>query len=76
MATQIFRPDLALLLPRPTEPFRGATYDVGHHARLEKSSELDGPKGNVFRGFFFAMLFNLFLLLTGAAAWELWQVLR
>ncbi|HEX5234803.1 MAG TPA: hypothetical protein VFW25_05675 [Silvibacterium sp.] len=73
MATQVFRPDYALLLPRPTDPFRGATYDIGHQGIQEDSAELEGEKGNVFRGFFFAMLFNLFLLLTGAAGWEVWR---
>lgn len=76
MATQFFGPDYALLLPRPTDPLHGATYDVGHSGVLDKRAESENEGGNILRGFFFAMLLNLFLLLTGAAGWEIWRILR
>jgi hypothetical protein len=38
--------------------------------------ELHEEDGNVFRGLFFALLFNLFLLLTGSVDWELWRLMR
>jgi hypothetical protein len=76
MATQIFRPDHALLLPHPTAPFCGATYDVGPRVVADESAQPDCEVSSVFRGFVFAMFFNLFLALTGAACWELWRIFR
>jgi len=35
----------------------------------------ENPIG-VFRGLAFAVLFNLMLMLTGVAGWELWRLLR
>lgn len=35
----------------------------------------ENPVG-VFRGLVYAMVFNLMLVLTGAAGWELWRLLR
>jgi hypothetical protein len=64
MATQIFGTDHASLLPLQAD----ACSDAGH--------EVKEKDGNIFRGFFFAMLFNLFLVLTGVAGWELWRILR
>lgn len=64
MATQIFGTNHAALLPRPA----GVREDV----------DLDTPEveGGAIRGFFFAMIFNAMLLLTGAAGWELWRLMR
>lgn len=76
MATHIMGADHGLLLPRPTDSCWGATYDAGCDARPEQSREIHQGDGSVFRGFFFAMLFNLFLLLVGAAGWEVWRVVR
>ncbi|MGC2161926.1 MAG: hypothetical protein WA634_08465 [Silvibacterium sp.] len=64
MATQIFETDRAVILPRQAD-----TCEAAEHAEQEQN-------GNAFRGFFFAMLFNAFLLMTGAAAWELWRLVR
>ena len=65
MSTQIFETDQIVLLPRPT----GVSND-----EIGEMYEQDGS--SVFRGFFFAMVFNLLLLLTGAAGWELWRIIR
>ena len=64
MATQILETGHAGLLPREAD----ACSDAGNEVQEEE--------GHIFRGFFFAMLFNLFLVLTGAAGWELWRILR
>jgi hypothetical protein len=34
------------------------------------------PQSRALRGFFFAMLFNVFLVFTVAAAWEIWCLTR
>jgi hypothetical protein len=52
----------------PPETKRDEGYDT--------PGEVQEKDGNVFRGFFFAMLFNLVMLLTGAAAWALWRITR
>lgn len=64
MATQTLEADHTALLPSQAD----ACSDTGHEVQEEE--------GRIFRGFFFAMLFNLFLVLTGAAGWELWRILR
>lgn len=64
MAAQILGADQTALLPRHAD----ACSDAGHEVQEEE--------GDVFRGFFFAMLFNVFLVLTAAAGWELWRILR
>jgi hypothetical protein len=64
MATQILETDHTGLLPLEADAFS----DTGHEVQEED--------GHIFRDFFFAMLFNLFLVLTGAAGWELWRILR
>lgn len=64
MSTQIFETDQIALLPRPT----GVSND--------EIGEMHQQDGGAFRGFFFAMVFNLLLLLTGAAGWELWRIIR
>lgn len=64
MATQILGTDRALLLSSPADSLQ--------HERPELNQE----EGNVFRGFFYAMIFNVMLFLTGAAGWELLRLLR
>jgi hypothetical protein len=39
-------------------------------------NEAGEPHGGIVRGLFFAMLFNVFLACTVAAAWELWRLMR
>lgn len=67
MATQLLRPDLVLLLPRPGE--------VSGCAERDETSDLSREDGGAFRGLFFAMIFNVLLLLVGAAGWELWRLI-
>jgi hypothetical protein len=64
MATQIFETDPTVVCPRPAD-----VYEAEDSAGQEQ-------QGGAFRGFFFAMLFNVFLVLTGAAGWELWRLMR
>jgi hypothetical protein len=67
MATQIYGSDHILLFPRPA--------DVSQQTGWDDTRERE-ERGNVFRGFFYAVLFNLFLLLTSAAGWVLWRIVR
>jgi hypothetical protein len=64
MATQIFETDPAVGLPRSADTSETAESEEGE------------KQGSPFRGLFFAMLFNAFLVLTGAAGWELWRLIR
>lgn len=61
MATQIFGRNHAVLLPRPDA--------------LPREDNCEAEEG-AFRGFLFAMLFNLVLALAAVAAWQLWHILR
>jgi hypothetical protein len=72
MATQFFGADIPALLPRPTDECPDKTPDNISAA----NPELHQEDGNIFRGFSFAMLFNLVLLLAIAAGWELWRIMR
>lgn len=67
MATQILRTDLVLLLPRPGEAPGCAERDY--------DCEFPEEEGSPFRGLFFAMIFNVLLLIVGAAGWELWRLI-
>lgn len=64
MATQIFDSKHSVLL----EPQTHAEPDAGQN----KSEH----PGGAFRGFLYAMLFNVFLVAVGAGIWELWRLLR
>ena len=64
MATQIFGRNHAVLLPRPDALPR------------EDNCEAGESDGGAFRGFLFAMLFNLVLALAAVTAWQLWHILR
>jgi hypothetical protein len=66
MATQIFESNLSSRLPRSADQSESPDWD----------SFEEEEQGSVFRGFFYAMLFNVLLLATGAAGWELWRLLR
>lgn len=72
MATQFFGADIPALLPRAKDECRNKTPDNISDA----NPELHHQDGSAFRGLFFAMLFNLFLLLAISAGWELWRLLR
>jgi hypothetical protein len=72
MATQFFGADIPALLPRPTDECPDRTPDE----IFDANPELHHEDGNIFRGFFFAMLFNLILLLAIAAGWEIWRAVR
>jgi hypothetical protein len=72
MATQFFGADIPALLSHPADECPDKTSDELYDA----NPELRREDGNIFRGFFFAMLFNLFLLLAIAAGLELWRILR
>lgn len=64
MATHIFDSKHSVLLEpqTPSEPRSNL---------LEKEYS-----GGAFRGFFYAMIFNVALFLIGAGVWELWRVIR
>ena len=64
MATQILRANHAALLPRTAD------------AREDADHDTQEVEGGAIRGFFFAMIFNAMLLLTGAAGWVLWRLMR
>lgn len=65
MATQIFGNDHAALLPHPADAAQQENVD----------GEFDAPRGGAIRGFVFAMLFNLVLVLAALAVWQLWRLL-
>lgn len=71
MATHFFGADIPALLPRPTDECPDKTPDNISDANPELHHD-----GDIFRGFFFAMLFNLILLLAIAAGWEIWRAVR
>lgn len=64
MATQIFDSKQAVLLP--------------HHPQADVQAEQSEREfsGGAFRGFLFAMLFNVFLLIACAAVWKIWHLMR
>ncbi|MFZ0661651.1 MAG: hypothetical protein WAM66_03075 [Acidobacteriaceae bacterium] len=68
MATQIFEREHAVLLPRPSDATLSAD-GIGDGEPLE-------PAGGALRGFVFAMLFNVLLVLVGVGGWQLWRMLR
>jgi hypothetical protein len=68
MATHIFGRNHAALLPRPSDAAQDAD-------NVEECEPLE-PGGGALRGFVFAMLFNLLLVLAGVTAWQLWRILR
>lgn len=67
MATHTLGSNRDLLLAHTAGSFTDAAYD-------ETCETPNG--GNAFRGLFFAMIFNVMLVLTGAAGWVLWALLR
>ena len=63
-------------------PTAGASIDpamlalaLSREERFAEDIYEENPVG-VFRGLAYAMVFNLALLVTGAAGWELWRLLR
>ena len=62
MVTQTFKPDCAV--PTPADVYEDA-------ASCEQEED-----GGVLRGFFYAMLLNVFLVITIAACWGVWRLLR
>ena len=68
MATQILGRNHTVLVPDRT--------DVNHHIEENVDYESREREGSVARGFFFAMVFNVGLVLLGFAAWEIWRALR
>lgn len=69
MATQLFGADLSGLLARPADK----THDQTPDETSDANPELHHQDGSAFRGLFFALLFNLFLLLAIAMGWEIWR---
>jgi hypothetical protein len=67
MATHTLGSNHDLLLTHTAGAFTDAAYDEACETRDD---------GNAFRGLFFAMIFNVMLVLTGAAGWVLWTLLR
>jgi hypothetical protein len=65
-------------------PTIGAQFDQAELAVVFRAKERFAPSDDVytenpmgaFRGLAFAMVFNALLVLAGAAAWELWRLLR
>jgi hypothetical protein len=51
-----------------------ATRQIGPYYKAEH--EAYEPQSRALRGFFFAVLFNVFLVFTVAAAWEIWCLMR
>jgi len=45
-------------------------------AREGAGCEIYAEDGSVIRGFFYAMVLNLFLVLTIAGGWELWRLMK
>lgn len=72
MSTQFFGTDIPALLARSADKTSDQTPDETSDA----NPELHHGDGSAFRGLFFVMLFNLFLLLVIAMGWELWRITR
>lgn len=68
MATHILRTDHLIRVARPTDDF--SNKDEG------EDIELHPENGGIFLGFLIAMLFNVILIVLGAAGWELWRHIR
>jgi hypothetical protein len=51
-----------------------AQYEINVYCDAE--CESDEPCGGAMRGFFFVMLFDVFMIFTAAAAWEVWHLMR
>jgi hypothetical protein len=64
MATHILGTDQRVVFPHQAD---------GNEEEIDTGQE---EQGGALRGLFFAMLFNVFLLITGAAAWEIWRLIR
>ncbi len=64
MATQIFDSN------HPALPSRQA------QAEFETEQSEPEQPGGIFIGLFYALLFDVFLVLLFVGAWELWRVLR
>ena len=67
MATRILRTYL-ISVPPPRNAF--GNNDGGGNIELHPEG------GNIFLGFFFALLFNVILVIVGAATLELWRLIR
>jgi len=68
MATHILGRNHTVLIPDRV--------DSGAQHVEDARSELQEREGSAARGFFFAMVFNVLLVLAGLAAWQVWRILR
>ena len=75
MSTQFFGTDIPALLSSD-DKIRDQTPDQTLDEISDANPDLHHQDGSAFRGLFFAMLFNLFLLLAIAAGLELWRITR
>lgn len=61
MATQIF----------------GRDHVIPRRSASEKTKEVEiDPRGGAMRGLFFALLFNVLVVLAGVVLWQFWKLLR
>ena len=75
MSTKFFGTDIPALLS-PADKSRDQTPDRSLDEISDANPEFHHEDGSAFRGLFFAMLFNLILLLAIAAGVELWRITR
>jgi hypothetical protein len=77
MATQILTTGRPFLLQQSTDT-RPSTQPNRQQNTTQNTAaqEVKNQPGSIFRGLFFALLFNIFLVLVLAAGWELWHVIR
>lgn len=66
MATQIYGKD---------HPMMDPLADASRSTQNQGNAQPVGPRGGAIRGFFFAMVFNVLLVLAALSAWELWRVI-
>lgn len=67
MATHILGRNHTVLIPdsaNTKQRIEGADIEAREH------------EGSAARGFFFAMMFNVLLVLAGLAVWQVWRILR
>ena len=67
MATQILGRNHTVLIPDRV--------DSAQHVE-DAGSEVREREGSAARGLFFAMVFNVLLVLAGLAVWQAWRILR